>query len=204
MMEYRSTLQRLAEESQSDYDKAVMTLSGGALGISFGYLKDVAGPPPYLHSLLLNLAWTAWTFSVVACLFSLAFSSLALNKEIAKLDEDWSQPTEGTTIWDRVTGILNWSGGSLFAVGAFLMIFFVALNHHEQHATANPPATNTTAAFPTGTGSGPNTQTGNRPYGPAPSAQPASANPQITQSSASPHSTLTAAPANSAVPAATP
>ena len=204
MMEYRSTLQRLAEQSQSDYDKAVMTLSGGALGISFGYLKDVAGPPPHLYNYLLNLAWSAWTISVVACLFSLAFSGLALRKEIAKLDEDWSQPTEGTTIWDKLTGVLNWSGGTLFAVGAFLMIFFVALNHHEQHAAANSPATNPAPAIPTGTGGGSNTTSGSRPHNSAPATNAAPANPQIIQSNATPRPALTAAPAKLPIPAATP
>lgn len=40
--EYRQTLINLEQQMQSTYDKAVMTLSGGALGISLAFLKDVA------------------------------------------------------------------------------------------------------------------------------------------------------------------
>ena len=55
-MTYRETLQRLAGSSQSEHDKAVMTLSGGALGISFAFLKDVATPPPYFSGCYYFLA----------------------------------------------------------------------------------------------------------------------------------------------------
>ena len=186
-MTYRDTLQRLAEQSQSDYDKAVMTLSGGALGVSFGYMKDIAGPPPYTHSLLLNLSWTAWTFSVIACLFSLGISALALHKEIAKIDADWSQDSRGPTIWNTVTIMLNWSGGILFAVGAFLMISFVALNHHEQHAALNTTATST--AIPTGAGGGPNPTSGNGATSTNQAAPSITSNPPINQPYATPNPT---------------
>lgn len=192
-MAYRDTLQRLAEQSQSDYDKAVMTLSGGALGVSFGYMKDIAGPPPYAHSLLLNLSWTAWTLSVIACLFSLGISALALHKEIAKIDADWSQQSRGPTVWNTVTIVLNWSGGILFAVGAFLMISFVALNHHEQHATLGTTATATAPAISTGAGSGPNSTSGNWAASSSQTTSPLTSNPPVVQPNATPNPTSKAA-----------
>ena len=39
--QYRDNLQKIEGEMQSEYDKAVMTLSGGAIGISFAFIKDV-------------------------------------------------------------------------------------------------------------------------------------------------------------------
>ena len=39
--DYRKGLQALEQKMQSEYDKAVMALSGGALGVSMTFLKDV-------------------------------------------------------------------------------------------------------------------------------------------------------------------
>ena len=142
---HRSTLARLAEQSQSDYDKAVMTLSGGALGISFGYVKEVAGNPPYAHWGILLAAWSAWTVSVAACLFSLSISGVALRKEIDKIDDELLRPeaddgqrAKGGRAWDKATNLLNLAGGILFAVGAAAMIGFVISSQYAQPPSRTP------------------------------------------------------------------
>lgn len=38
---YRDLLQELSVKSQEQYDKTVITLSTGALGLSFAFIKDV-------------------------------------------------------------------------------------------------------------------------------------------------------------------
>ena len=42
---YRARLARLRTRAFANYDKAVITLSGGALGISFAFVKDAVGRP---------------------------------------------------------------------------------------------------------------------------------------------------------------
>ncbi len=74
MFEYRNHLVLAGQKAQEDYDKAVMTLSGGALGISFAFLKDIVGPGDLLNETLLFFAWISWGLSVTAVLFSYYFS----------------------------------------------------------------------------------------------------------------------------------
>lgn len=34
------------QQAQTDYEKTVLSLSGGALGISFAFVKDIVGSKP--------------------------------------------------------------------------------------------------------------------------------------------------------------
>src|ERR1051325_8367007 len=70
LFEYRNHLVLAGQKAQEDYDKAVMTLSGGALGVSFAFLKDIVGPGDLLNETLLFFSWISWGLSVTAVLFS--------------------------------------------------------------------------------------------------------------------------------------
>ncbi|WP_134984071.1 hypothetical protein [Xanthomonas axonopodis] len=48
--EYRQWLVVAEQKAQEDYDKTVLTLSGGALGISFAFVKDIVGQNPIQNS----------------------------------------------------------------------------------------------------------------------------------------------------------
>lgn len=124
--EYRELLQRLENESQQSYDKAVMTLSGGALAVSFAFVKDFV-PLEGANSLLfLIAAWIAWGLSLAATLLSHFFSTYALRSMIKAEDSGEREPSPG---WlDSVTGALNFISGALFVTGVLLLAFFVYFN----------------------------------------------------------------------------
>ena len=56
---YRSMVVAAMQKSQDDYDKAVMSLSGGALGLTFAFFQKASEPRQYLP--LLEAAWILWT-----------------------------------------------------------------------------------------------------------------------------------------------
>jgi hypothetical protein len=68
LSDYRKHLQTAEQKSQEDFDKTVLSLSGGALGISFIFLKDVIGPNPVVSPNLLFTAWVAWGSSTFCVL----------------------------------------------------------------------------------------------------------------------------------------
>jgi hypothetical protein len=186
---HRSTLARLEEQTQSDYDKAVMSLSGGALGVSLLYIRQVADSPPYAYWSILLVAWSAWTLSVTSCLFSLAISGVALRKEIDQLDEELLQERPGTIdekkakggrVWDAVTGFLNWAGSILFVVGAVSMFGFVWCSQYDRYppVQAATAITSTPAAIssPSQSVSGPTPPTQHGSVAPSPTAQPTNSN----------------------------
>jgi hypothetical protein len=45
--DYRSLLVQTWQKAQDDFDKAVLSLSGGALGVSFIFLKDKSERLPF-------------------------------------------------------------------------------------------------------------------------------------------------------------
>ena len=121
---YRDMLQKLEQESQKSYDKTVLTLSGGALGVSFAFVKDIIGDSPVVCNIALTLAWVIWGFSVACVLFSFFFSQRALKKAVYQLDAG----NIPGNYFDKVTSFLNVAGGVLFLLGLISMVVFVAKN----------------------------------------------------------------------------
>ena len=60
LKEYRSHLILAEQKAQEDYDKTVVFLSGGALGISFAFVKDFIGTGPMVSQNWLIWAWICW------------------------------------------------------------------------------------------------------------------------------------------------
>ena len=132
LAEYRRQLQELATKSQEYLDKTVLTLSGGALGISFVFLKDVIGGNPVAVPNYLLTAWLLWGSSSTAVLLSYLTSCWALKKTISQLRSAtvWQERPGG--IWSPITSSLNlWSLGS-FLAGLVFLIMFVNANFQSK------------------------------------------------------------------------
>lgn len=126
--EYRSYLVSAEQKSQDDYDKTVLSLSGGALGISFAFVKDIVGPQPLLRQELLLWSWSSWAISIACILFSFYFSNWSLRKAINQLDKNQIHNRQPGGPFSQLTAVLNALGGLLFLAGAVLMVIFVSFN----------------------------------------------------------------------------
>lgn len=144
--EYRQWLVVAEQKAQEDYDKTVLTLSGGALGISFAFVKDIVGESLIQHSSWLVAAWVLWALSTSAMLGSFFVSRLALRKAIIQCDDGtiFCKPPGG--FYTVLTRWLNGGGAVLFLLGVCFMAAFVKTNltarettHDRQEATQ--PAT---------------------------------------------------------------
>lgn len=133
MQDYRTLLETLQQKSQADYDKTVLALSGGALGISFAFVKDFIGESPIHCPWLLFYAWIVWGVSISAMLFSFFFSNLALTKAIKQIDENKIRIEHPGGFYDKATACLNIAGGVLFLAGVILSVLFVAHNLGVNH-----------------------------------------------------------------------
>lgn len=125
--EYRKLLQDLETKAQEQYDKTVLMLSGGALGVSFTFLKDIVSLDSAIHIWLLIIAWSAWTLSCSAVLWSFYSSRLAMRQAIKDLDNGVETKNKS----DFWTSALNFSAGLLFVVGLASMIAFAYFNLGE-------------------------------------------------------------------------
>ena len=126
--QYRTALSALEQKSQAEYDRLVVLLSGGALGISFAFVEGFIGddPPRVLWALM--VAWFAWVCSLASVLFSHFFSVKALRTTVKQVDDGkvYTERIGGT--FDRFVEWLNISGGITFILGALLAGVFVWYN----------------------------------------------------------------------------
>lgn len=128
LAEYRKFLVTAEQKSQEDFDKAVLTLSGGALGISFTFLKDIVGDNPIAEPAFLIWAWTLWAGSIFCVLFSYFLSHLSLRTAITQVDNDTIYEQKPGGVWARWTALLNISGAILFVLGVLTLTYFASVN----------------------------------------------------------------------------
>ena len=128
LREYRQHLILSEQKSQSDYDKAILTLSGGALAISLTFLKDFVGEGPIYNLSCLYWSWVSWISSVTIILASFYVSRLALKKAIKQVDTGMILTEKPGGIYTYIINCLNVIGGILFVIGVILMISFSSAN----------------------------------------------------------------------------
>lgn len=125
---YRNHLISAEQKAQADFDKSVLSLSGGALGVSFAFIKDIIGDGPVAVPNLLLLSWILWATSIVSVLASYFFSHLSLRYAIKQVDKKMIYDERPGGWYDKVTAILNACGGLLFLFGVIAIAYFVSCN----------------------------------------------------------------------------
>ena len=113
---------------QSEYDKAIMALSGGALGVSMTFLKEVVITQGIHGGCYLLAAWICWGLSVTSTLASFYTSSLALRKAVQQTDDRAIYIELLGGKYNQATKILNVAAGLLFFAGVVSIVVFVARN----------------------------------------------------------------------------
>jgi hypothetical protein len=125
---YRQSLIAAEQTMQSEYDKGVLTLSGGALGISLVYLKDVVGTKPLHNAGFLLGAWVVWGLSISLILASYFTSTKALRRAVTETDAKTIYMTLAQSGWATATKVFNALGGVCFFFGVVLLVYFASCN----------------------------------------------------------------------------
>lgn len=152
---YRQSLIDAEKQGQDSFDKTVISLSGGALGISFIFIKDVIGPNQIIHPELLLATWICWAGSTLAVLISFYTSNRALRRAIEQCDNDTIHCEPPGGFFSKITRTLNKAGIVFLILGIGLMSAFVYLNllqggitNDEANETHSAPASNTSNPAP--------------------------------------------------------
>src|SRR4051794_31182684 len=86
LAEYKKHLIESGHTASQDFDKAIMTLAAGALGISIAFINQVAPHPQ--HKEWVGAAWFLFAASLVAILMSFITSQSAIRWELAHFGEE--------------------------------------------------------------------------------------------------------------------
>lgn len=125
---HRQSTQGGADEAQQNLDKALLTLSAGAFGLSIAFVSQVVPPAQGLG--LLFISWVAFGASIIFELFSFVSSKRAHERDVELLDEDYVAQSgeERYSRWNAATKGLNLLAGMGFATGTVLLVLFVTRN----------------------------------------------------------------------------
>ncbi len=126
--QYRTILENLEQKAQNDYDKTILTLSGGASGITIAFIKDIVGTSPIVNSNLISTAWIMWGISLSAVLLSFYTSTCAMRKKIEQIDNKEVNENKLGGLCDSATGILNVISGITFILGVIFAAKFAYIN----------------------------------------------------------------------------
>ena len=131
--QYRTLLSTLERDSQRSYDKAILTLSGGALGVTISVLKNVIHTSTPVAMGFLLASWVCWGLSLSSVLYSFYSSTSALRKAIVQLDDGTIGKQHPGGVYDLATAVLNAASGLFFLAGTFLFVYFAYVNMGERH-----------------------------------------------------------------------
>jgi hypothetical protein len=126
--DYRASLLRLQETMQSEYDKTVIALSGGAFGVSVLVVKDLLGTDKAQDSIAIVLAWSFWAISLLSVLWSYFTSAHAMEVALEELDRKGvvgSDPGGAPNLWTKT---LNVFSGAFFLLGVGAFAYFIYEN----------------------------------------------------------------------------
>lgn len=163
LSDYRKTLVAAEQKAQEDFDKTVLSLSGGGLGVSFVFLKDIIGVERVVSPGWLFGAWSAWGLSTLLVLASFHFSHRALRRACEQVDAGTIYGGRVGGRWASATEALNASGAILFVLGVISITVFSGLNlkqkgelyaRKEVTSTSATIATAPPSPHPTGTSTG--------------------------------------------------
>ena len=107
---YRQSLVTMEQAMQSEYDKAVIALSGGALAVSLTFLKDIIGTKGLQLPRLLWTSWGLFGTSILCVLLSYVTSAKACRCALNQTDEQTVFLNGGQSRWLAATRILNSTG----------------------------------------------------------------------------------------------
>jgi hypothetical protein len=115
--DYRQWLVETHHQATQDFDRAVTALAGGALGLSFTFMDDIAPDP--IHKWLVGTSWALFAAALLATFLSYLASQGVHVKRIADHDAgaEWGRSYLGyTTTALNVLAAIGVVGGFVFLV----------------------------------------------------------------------------------------
>jgi len=128
LREYRNQLVGMLSKAEEAIDGSLLSLSGGALGISFAFISDIvsladAGGKGYLFC-----SWISWTLCIAITLISMFLSPYALRKTIKQVANNEIYTKHAGGIPDQIIALMNILGIISFIIGIIFIICFVNIN----------------------------------------------------------------------------
>ena len=141
--DYRKDVANAIRRSEQSYDKHLLYLSAGALGLSLVFIKNVIGTNEIQYMCVLISAWIAWGLSLLSILISYRTSRKSHWIVLDQLKNRYSGDQWGG-VYNKITDYLNCATGILFTTGVALMILFASNNLEGRKMSTDRERNNST------------------------------------------------------------
>ena len=128
--QWSSLVDQESSESTS-FDKAILTISAGAIALTLTYVQNVAQHPLPETRYMLELSLLFLIGSMLATVLSFRTSILAIRKQRDIIYDYYSKPTSDApkeSIQTRITNLLNWLSMALLVLGVSYLALFCTAN----------------------------------------------------------------------------
>jgi len=129
LSQYRDQLSSDRLDAQRQFDKVLLSLSGGAWGISFAFLEKFVKPENVQWKSILIFSWSSWAASILIALIAFYLAPIAFNIAIKQVDDGTIYSQHPGRCADKAVSKLNFFSMLLFISGIILIIIFIALNY---------------------------------------------------------------------------
>ena len=128
LIEYRKQLIEIEQKVGDSFLKTLLTLSGGALGLSLAFIKDIIGDDPIQNSKALIISWSLLTLSLASILVSLYLGIIAYRCAINQIDKCtiYQQSPGGKCA--KLMPIFNCLSICTFIAGLVFLLVFTYMN----------------------------------------------------------------------------
>lgn len=130
-LKHRASLRDIAKHNIEAFDKALLALSSGALGLSLVFVENIGGSPESRHNYLLGAAWVGYLLAIMANLQSYRTGWRDADNEIRRQDKLFAESgrydysTNPAREW---TKILNSLAFWLFSIATALLCAYALTN----------------------------------------------------------------------------
>ena len=116
------------QKSVEAFDKNILALSGGALGLSLVFLKKVVGTNDPQNTEWLLGAWICWVLAISLTLASFYFSHRGLRRTLYQIGENKLPDGAPGGWWSAATSCTTLASGITFLIGLICIVWFVYSN----------------------------------------------------------------------------
>ena len=130
--EYRRDLLGRQLSNAVQYDKAILSLSTGALGLSIGFIKDIVPLERALAIWLLILSWTLFGAAIIGTVVSYPIGQKAINVQLGYAEKYYLEKNDQyfkkRNPWSVAILCIGIVSSVAFVIAVILTIIFVSLN----------------------------------------------------------------------------
>lgn len=125
---YREYLLDVERQLKDKYEKLVVALAGGSLGLSITFLKDIVGDTEPVCAWTLLIAWAMFVISIGCTLGAIYFGMEAYRKAILQVDDGSIREQKAGGKFARITKLLHKIAAIALILGLVLISIFAFLN----------------------------------------------------------------------------